>query len=186
MTARWLQVAHHLPERTRLYSPALRRDDAACDRAADALAALDGVRDVRVRPYTGSVLVDHEHAVAVATLVAALRDALAIDRVLAPGEPTPLDGDVPAMSALARKLVATMHDLDRDVRRASNGTVDLGTMATFGLFGAGALEVAVTGQLPLPPWFQLAWWGFRTFTTTEQQEIRAEIDGTGRRQGTNS
>jgi hypothetical protein len=29
----------------------------------------------------------------------------------------------------------------------------------------------------LPPWFNLAWWGFRTFMTTEQPEIQAD-DGT--------
>jgi hypothetical protein len=34
MTTRWLQVAHHLAERTRLYSPVLRRNDAACEHAA--------------------------------------------------------------------------------------------------------------------------------------------------------
>jgi hypothetical protein len=181
MTARWLHVAHHLAERTRLYSPTLRRDDAACERAADAIAAIDGVRDVRVRPYTGSVLVTHAPTVTIAALVDALRAPLAIDRVLAAGESPPLDPDVPAMSALARMLVATIHDLDRDIRRASGGTVDLGTVATFGLFGAGAIDVAATGQLPMPPWFQLAWWGFRTFVTTEQAEINAETNGNATR-----
>jgi hypothetical protein len=25
----------------------------------------------------------------------------------------------------------------------------------------------------MPPWFNLAWWGFRTFMTAEQEEIEA-------------
>ena len=44
---RWLAIAHHLPERTRLRSPVLRRDPPLCERLADALAALpvdEGVR----------------------------------------------------------------------------------------------------------------------------------------------
>ena len=40
--------------------------------------------------------------------------------------------------------------------------------------GAGAADVIASGKLPLPPWFNLAWWGFRTFMTTEQPEIQAE------------
>jgi hypothetical protein len=179
MSTRWLALVHHLPERTRLLSPVLRRNDDACARAAESLAALPGVRDVRVRPYTGSVLVTHARDVAVATLVAALRDTLAIDRVLAAGEPAPLDPDVPALSALAREMVSTIRTLDRDIRRKTDGTVDLGTLVTFGLFGAGAVEIATTGNLPIPPWFQLAWWGFRTFVTTEQDEIEAEVNGDG-------
>ena len=51
--------------------------------------------------------------------------------------------------------------------------MDLGVLATLGLIGAGAAEIVVTGKLPIPPWFNLAWWGFRTFMTTEQPEIEA-------------
>jgi hypothetical protein len=103
---------------------------------------------------------------------------LGISKVLAPGEAPPLDGDVPPLASLARKLVAAMRGIDADLRRASEGTVDLGTLTTFSFLGAGALEIATTGQLPLPPWFNLAWWGFRTFVTTEQEEIKAEAADT--------
>lgn len=175
MSARWLEIAHHLPERTRLRSPVLRRDHAACERLADALAAIDGVREVKLRPYTGSALIEHDRTVAVGTLVDEARRTLALDLVLAAGEPPPLDADVPAFSSLARKMVAAVHDIDRDIRRGSEGTVDLGTLAALGFFGVGALEVATTGRLPMPPWFNLTWWGFRTFLTTEQDEIRAEL-----------
>jgi hypothetical protein len=58
----------------------------------------------------------------------------------------------------------------------SDGSVDLGTLATLGMLGAGAVQVATTGALPFAPWFNLAWWGFRTFVTSEQQEIRLESD----------
>jgi hypothetical protein len=174
VTTRWLALVHHLPERTRLRSPVLRRDHASCERVADVLAAVAGVRVVHVRPYTGSVLVDHERSVAHEALVAEAARVLACTCVLARGEPPPLDPDVPPLSSIARKLVATVRALDRDVRRSTAGTVDLGTLATLGFIGAGAAEIATTGRLPMPPWFNLAWWGFRTFITAEQDEIRAE------------
>lgn len=166
---RWLTIAHHLPERTRLRSPALRRDPAACERMADVLAQVPGVREVRVRPYTGSVLILHD-GVAAAALTDAASRALDGARVLAIGESPPLGGAVPAFSSLRRKLAAIAHEIDRDIRRGSDGSLDLGTLATLGLIGAGALEVAATSELPLPPWFNLAWWAYRTFMTTHNAQ----------------
>jgi hypothetical protein len=176
VTVRWLALVHHLPERTRLRSPVLRRDPAACERVADALAALPGVREVRVRPYTGSVLIDHERDVSTEALIEATRRVLDCALVLQPNEPPPLDGDAPPLSSVARKLAATVREIDRDILRGTDGTVDLGTLATLGLFGAGAFEVVTTGKLQMPPWFNLAWWGFRTFVTAEHDEIDAEAD----------
>ena len=173
---RWLAIAHHLPDRTRLRTPVLRKDPAACERLADVLAAIPGVREVNIRPYTGSVLVDHDDKLAIGTLVATAREALAIDRVLAAGERPPLDPEVPPFSSIARKVVVAVREVDRDLRRSSDGTVDLGMLATLGFLSAGAAEVIASKELPLPPWFNLAWWGFRTFMTTEQPEIEAEAD----------
>jgi hypothetical protein len=162
----WLAIAHHLPERTRLRSPALRRTAAACTRLADALAAVPGVREVRVRPYTGSALILHDAGVAVAALTEAASGALDGARVLAPGEAPPLSTAVPAFSSIRQQLAAIAREIDRDIRRSSDGSVDLGTLATLGFVGAGAAQVAATGELPMPPWFNLAWWAYRTFMTT--------------------
>ncbi len=162
----WLVVAHHLPERTRLRSPVLRKSPAACTRLADVLAAVPGVREVRVRPYTGSALILHEPGVTVDALTGVACGALDGARVLAPGEAPPLSAAVPAFSTLREKLAAIGREIDRDIRRSSDGSVDLGTLATLGLVGAGAAGVAASGELPMPPWFNLAWWAYRTFMTT--------------------
>lgn len=171
-TGRWLMIAHHLPTRTRFRIPGLRKDPSGCERVADRLAAVPGVHEIKVRPYTGSVLIEHEASVTISSLIDVTRDTLAIDRVLAAGEPPPLDPNIPPFSTLARKVMIAVRELDRDIRRGSDGSVDLGMLATLGLIGAGATEVAITGKLPVPPWFNLAWWGYRTFMTTE---VRAEI-----------
>ena len=171
---RWLAIAHHLPERTRLRSPVLRKDPPQCERLADALAAVAGVREVHVRPYTGSVLILHAPEVAVATLVEVSKRVLACDKVLAAGEAPPQGDNVPALSNLARTLAKTFREIDRDIRRISEGEVDFGTLATLGFISAGAAQVVAGGRLQMPPWFNLAWWGFRTFVTVEQDEIAAE------------
>lgn len=162
----WLVIAHHLPERTRLRSPVLRKTPAACTRLADALAAVPGVREVRIRPYTGSALILHDPGIALDALTEVASGALDGARVLAHGEAPPLSAAVPAFSTLRQKLAALARELDRDIRRSSDGSVDLGTLATLGLVSAGAAGVAATGELPMPPWFNLAWWAYRTFMTT--------------------
>jgi len=176
VSPRWIALVHQLPERTRLRTPVLRGDEPACERAADALAAVPGVRKVAVRPYTGSILVDHEPTVGADVLVAEARRVLDCTRVVARGEPVPVDGEVPAFSALARKMAHAALEIDREVRRHTEGAVDLGTLAALGFVGAGMLEVATSDHLRLPPWFNLGWWAFRTFMTTERDEIQAELE----------
>jgi hypothetical protein len=162
----WLALAHHLSDRTRLRSPALRKNAAACTRLADALAAVPGVREVRIRPYTGSALITHDPGVTLDALTQVACGALDGARLLAHGEAPPLSAAVPAFSSVRQKLAAIAQEIDRDIRRSSDGSVDLGTLTTLGLVGAGAAQVAASGQLPMPPWFNLAWWAYRTFMTT--------------------
>lgn len=174
---RWIAIAHALPERTRLRCPALRHDDPACERLADALARVQGIHAVHVRPYTGSVVIEHDPIITAPALAEHAARVLECEKVLAMGEPPPVPTtQVPAVSSLARKIVRAAREIDRDIRQSSEGSIDLGTLAMLGLVGAGAAQVASTGELPLPPWFSLTWWGFRTFVTSEQQEIRLERD----------
>jgi hypothetical protein len=172
----WLVVAHHLPDRTRLRSPALRKAAAVCTRLADALSAVPGVREVRIRPYTGSALILHDPGIALDALTRVACEALDGARLLSHGEAPPLSAAVPAFSSLRQKLAAIAREIDRDIRRSSDGSVDLGTLTTLGLVGAGAAQVAASGQLPMPPWFNLAWWAYRTFMTTHNGTPPASPD----------
>jgi hypothetical protein len=171
---RWLMIAHHVPGRTRLRTPVLRKDPDACTQVADSLAALGGVREVAVRPYTGSILVDHADTLAPAELVDQIKSVLHIEHVVPPGERPPPASELPAFSTIARELAVFVREVDRDIRRHSEGVADLGVLATLGCFTAGAAEVLASGQLPVPPWFNLAWWGFRLFMTTEERVIETQ------------
>lgn len=169
----YLQIVHAIPGRTRLRCPALRRDAAAVEAVADKLAAAPGVHEVAVRPYTGSLLITHDRAIGARQLVDVAQTVLACQPVLAPGELPPRDPDVPRLSRIARLFADAFRDLDRDLLRLSRGSFDLGTLATLGFFAGGAAEVLAERKLELPPWFNLAWWGYRTFMTNEQDEIAA-------------
>lgn len=170
---RYLQVVHVLPGRTRLRAPWLRRDARAATAAADAIAALPGVHEVVVRAYTGSVLATHEPDVAFATVVDAAARALACERVIAVGEEPPRPTDVPRLSKIAKLAATAFHELDRELMRRTRGSFDLGTLATLGFVGAGAVEVVAKREVDTPPWFTLAWWGYRTFSQSEREEIES-------------
>lgn len=170
---RYLQVVHVIPGRTRLRYPPLRREPVAVEQVADAIAATPGVREVKVRPYTGSILVHHDPSVTSDAVVEVARRTLRVERVVALGEEPPLDPDVPRLSRIAKLAATAFREIDRDVRRKSGGSFDLGTLATLGFFGAGAVQVAAERELPVPPWWNLAWWGYNTFVINEQDEIAA-------------
>ena len=168
---RYLQIVHVLPGRVRLRCPALREDRDGADRVADALSQTPGVHEVKIRPYTGSILIEHEPGVTTDALVDVAKGVLACDRVVAQGEEPPLPPEVPELAHIAKTLAATVGTLDRDILRMTEGDLDLGTLVTLGLFSVGAAQAIIDRELPLPPWFQLAWWGYRTFMTAEQDEI---------------
>jgi hypothetical protein len=169
----WVQIVHQMPGRTRLLSDVLRRDETRCAQVADVLAAVAGVHEVAVRPYTGSVLVQHARDTSAQQLVEAAGHALGAT-ILPPGTRPPVPTTAPHFSSVARKLVQAFGEIDRDVRIRTEGAADLGTLATLAFFAAGAAEIIASRELPLPPWFNLAWWGYRTFMTTEKEEIEVE------------
>jgi hypothetical protein len=171
---RYLHVIHAIPGRTRLRYPALRHLTGECERVADALAAMDGVTEVHVRPYTGSILVLHDASVSVPALVEAIQRVLDVDHVLKRSE-SPPPVAVPELSRIARLAARTFRQLDRDMLAASEGSFDLGTLVTMSFLGLGGMQIASARELVLPPWFQLAWWSYRTFMTNEQDEIAHEV-----------
>lgn len=170
--ARVIELAHASPGRLRVRCPWLRGDAPACARLADRLAELRGVREVTVRPRTGSVLCTYDAArLRGEQLLTALRRQAGVAVVRRPGEVLP---PIPARprgpSLVGRAVNEAMRGLDDDIWRATGGRLDLGTVAGFAFLGAGALEVAATRTMPMPAWFNLAWWAFRTLAIFESED----------------
>ncbi|MBN1205417.1 MAG: hypothetical protein JXB05_10885 [Myxococcaceae bacterium] len=175
-----IYLIHSSPGRTRLRLPWLRRDATQATPLAEGLQQVRGMEEVELRPYTGSVLCMHDpHVLGVEALLEEVKRLTRVARVVRPGEEPPEEEEellraLSGGSGVARAASRFFKGLNVDVLRATEGHVDLGTLATLGFMTAGAVEVVITGKLPFPQWFNLGWWAFRTFTSTE----KAAIDST--------
>ncbi|WP_373048816.1 HMA2 domain-containing protein [Vulgatibacter sp.] len=177
---RVIYLVHESPGRLRLRLPYLRHAPDAVDPLADHLAGLQGMEEVQIKPYTGSVLCTFDrHQLRSSDILAAAQERTGIATVLQPGERSLAEEEALAQAALhhgsdlARAAACFFKSMNLEVLRASGGRIDLGTLAAATFATAGAAEVVATGKLPLPPWFNLGWWAFRTFTSMEKNAIDA-------------
>jgi hypothetical protein len=161
----YARLVHHLPERTRLRLSPAPIASADAERMADALGPAAGMKQVEINRRTGSVLCLHDQRLHPDTILEALRRADPRVSVLQPGQTPPAPPPVEGPSAVARSLAKAFRSLNSDLLTVSRGSLDLGTLTTLGFVSAGAVEVVMKGDLPMPPSFNLAWWAFRTFMT---------------------
>ncbi len=177
---RVIHLVHEIPGRLRLRLSWLRSHPEVATPLADHLAALRGMVEVSVRPYTGSVVCCFDAAqLESRQIVAAVRRHTGVALVLGPQDEDPHPSSAiagqaePRRSSVAHALVEAVRGINSDVMRGSDGRMDLPTLASLGFLGLGALEIAVTRQVPAPPWFNLAWWAIRTLTTFESDAMSA-------------
>jgi hypothetical protein len=183
---RFIEIVHAIPGRVRFRLDWLGADPGAARRIAEELGALEGIAEVRVRPRTGSVLCAYEAPLDARAVAELLRELTGVDvrsradaRAAAGEPPGGEHPREPGGSSVGRATAALVQDLDRKVSRATEGRLDLPTLATLGLVGAGALEAFVTRTLPAPPWFILAWWGLEVFAAESKAIERSAGDGRG-------
>ncbi|WP_342378773.1 hypothetical protein NVS55_05170 [Myxococcus stipitatus] len=174
--ARYIYVVHVLPGRVRLRLPWLREHASLANALAEGLMAVQGMDEVEVRPFTGSVLCRHDPEMLEAKdVVREVRELTGVDLVIRPGEEPPEEAALFAAletgSDVARATSRFVKGLDVDVLRATHGRVGLGVLMSMGFAAAGVAKVVTTRQLPMPDWFNLAWWAFATFTGVERTAI---------------
>lgn len=165
---RMIHLAHGAPGRLRLRLPWLRssRDEALA--LADHVASLAGVLHAEVRMRTGSLvcLYDDER-LSESRLISAVRRHTRVMRVVQPDEAPPADAEEhPSVrrGRVASAIEEGLRSANADLLRATDDRLDLGALGALGFLLAGAAEIVTTRQIPAPPWFNLAWWAFRTFT----------------------
>ncbi|HSP81454.1 MAG TPA: hypothetical protein VLQ93_23250 [Myxococcaceae bacterium] len=175
---RIIYLAHASPGRTRLRLPWLRKEPEQVAPLADALEQLPGMEVVEVRPYTGSVLCTHDPLLlTVEALVEAVKRHTGVELVVHPGERSQAEEEellrtLRTGTNLAVETSRFFKGLNLDLLRATEGRLDMPTLAALSFMVAGAVEVVVTKNLPLPPWFNLGWWAFSTFTRLERKTIK--------------
>lgn len=169
---RTIQIVHAIPGRVRLRCSWLRDDRHGAHALATRVADRDGVIEVRARPYTSSLLVVFDpERLDEGQVVEAVRQHAGDVRVLALGEQPPPPETIPPLSRIAQRTAHMMKEIDADVRRATSGAADLGTLTTLAMFVGGVYQVFSGQKVEPPHWFTLAWNGVRAFTTFEQEEI---------------
>ncbi len=178
-TIRLMYVVHQSYGRLRMRLGRLRDDPSEAEAIADGLNALSGVELVEVRPFTGSVLCLYDpSSIGAARIVEELRGLSHATHVVGPGEERPAEverelvrASLLSGSQVARAATRAVEELDLEVLRATGGSVNLGTLTSLAFLALGATEIITSGKLPLPPWFNLGWWSFRTFTISERKVI---------------
>lgn len=175
---RVIERVHSIPGRLRLRLRWLRDEDAAAAEAlADHLAALDPTIEVVVRPWTGSVLcewdpssLDEERVIAAVrqhTRVAIVEDPSSPPPPAEPPpEPTPEDGNGSSIRAAVQQAFGS---LNQEIQEVTEGRLDLGALTGLSFLGIGAAEIFAARSVPAPPWFNMAWWAYRTFTISGQE-----------------
>ncbi|MCP3103246.1 hypothetical protein LZ198_30635 [Myxococcus sp. K15C18031901] len=174
--ARFIYVVHVLPGRLRLRLPWLREHGAVANALAEGLLALEGMEEVEVRPFTGSVLCQHDPDVLETdVVVAAVKGFTGIDLVVRPGEEPPEEETLLEAlvvgSDMARAVSRFAKGIDLEVLRATQGKVGLGVLTSLSFVAAGATKIIATRRIPTPDWFSLAWWAFATFNGSERAAI---------------
>ena len=184
---RVIERTHALPGRLRLRLRWLRDEPDSAESLADHLAALHPSMEVTVRPWTGSVLchydpdeIDEDH------ILAALRQHTRVAIVEEPGqatEPVREPPPEPSFESGGASIRAAVFDafrgIDEDIRQATEGRLDLGSLTGISFLTIGAAELLSQRAIPAPPWFNMAWWAYRTFTISgaEDQAAPHELDG---------
>jgi hypothetical protein len=156
-----VHVVHSIPGRVHVRAPALANRRELAVRVATRLAADPAFERVSVRERTGSVVVTREEGDLEPELVARrVAEAVATESPRAP----PV-ARAPGETRLAKTIEDAATAINAEVRRALDGHADLGTLMPLAFAAGGLVEIARTGKLPLPSWFNLLWWSLRSFMT---------------------
>jgi hypothetical protein len=181
---RLIYVVHESEGRLRLRLPWLRRAPEQGEPLAEALARIEGIEEVQVRPFTGSILCVYEPGRCEFTQIReAIEETTGVQEVLRRGERSAAEEAELLRSArehgpaVALAVAGFFKGLNLEVLRTTDGQLDLGTLSALGFLGAGAAQIFTTGKVPLPPWFTLSWWAIRTFSTYEQPAIERSEAG---------
>ena len=178
MRPRFVRPAHESPGRVRFRLSWLHDQPDEADAIAEQLAALPGIEEVRVRAYTGSVLCLYDPLrLDAERITGALLQATGVDKLTPHGEETPEElraivGEaVREGSELSRAMAEAGRGLHLDFLTLTEGRAGLGTASTLFFWLAALGRAAASDELPLPHWYELIYWGFRSFGALEGEAL---------------
>jgi cation transport ATPase len=180
-------VAHHTKGRIRLRLPNAKRDHAALEKVKRALAPMPGVQSVDVNPTTGSVVIQYDpakhddfhealsgHAEEQNLFTLAPPRLSEVDEI---AETIQKEAEfLAARSETAKSIVDFFTGLNREVKNATNNSVDLQVLLPLGL--AVYSFFAIEGELATPLWVTLGIFSFNSFVSLHHHPPAAAVAGT--------
>lgn len=171
------RVAHHVRGRIRVQFPRAKGNRRFLQQVQEFLSPIDGVHRVEINPVTGSVVVhyDRSHTDIHEKLAKHAEDAGMFS--LAPPELSEVDvlaaniereaAFLSQHSELARHTVDLVKQIDNEIKRATDNTVDLKVLLPFGLAVYAFLELG-TADISTPLWVTLGIFSFNSFVALHQ------------------
>jgi len=165
-------VAHVTRGRVRLRIPSAKSNPELLDQIKAAFEGHPGIDAIDVKPSTGSIVIyyDPEHhgdlpslfnsmdqtAAAPIARLAPLADGASPGTSGPSGKPDAETGAIEAEgevlaanSYLARSIVKSINDLDREIKRSTNNNIDLKILAPVGLAAYALLEIGAAAATPV-------------------------------------
>lgn len=150
-----VEIAHLSPGRLRLRVAGHKADRDFFEHLQTSLARCPGVSELRVNPYTGSVLIYHE------STTGEIMEYGRSQELFVPAVPKPRPGPVPSHAALKAFM-----KIDSQLRDRTAGNWDLRELAFLALSVGGLIQTA--RQKFMPAGFTLFWYA----TGLLQQKFR--------------
>jgi hypothetical protein len=165
------EIAHSMPGRVRLRIPAARHNPELLEEIRQALAGLPGLQRTRLKPEAGSIVLRYDIAEAAAFEAWLTQQGVSVislpQRDLYGGPPQP-GGEIGEMaskikaeaefladhSQVARAIFDFVKQVDREVRIATNNTIDLKIVVALALAVVTFAGIGVHASTPM--WVTLA------------------------------
>lgn len=185
-----VQVVHAMPGRVRLRVSKVRDNPAFAQRAQDRLARVPGVKQVEVKPLTGSVLIFYDTAVLLAEgAMAALTDGFSelFPELGAEALNLGIESLVHVLSggekeAPSSNFTDSMGSINAQVARLTGG-YDLKLLIPMTFLFFGVRNLVTSAKVATPAWYDYLWFAFASFSMMSQwavtQEVQADLEKRG-------
>ncbi len=180
--ARAARIVHHVPGRLRIKVMGVRAEAEFFAAVQSVIGALHGVDSVRVNPLSSSIVVDYRPADTVFHFrlqedpeVGSWLRLEGEDALLAEVDEAVTSGVryLARHSRLAESIVSTAEQLDSNLRKASEGYLDLKVLLPLGVAAATTLHKARGRGTPM--WLTMSTFAFNAFLTLHRHRIGAPL-----------
>ncbi len=182
-------VAHHVRGRMRLRVPQARGNRRLLERIQQLIAPLEGVRQVEIRPATGSLVVHYEparhddfaqflraHGEQSQSFALAAPEVSEADRL---ADTIEREADfLAAHSSVALRIVTFFRQVNDEIKRATDNTLDLKVLFPLSLAGYLLLH-RKAAQMSTPLWVTLGMSSFNSFLALHKPLAQTSVERQG-------